>query len=182
MFTVRIFSSLLPQLITTPTMLDDKYYCEIVWDFIQNNFTNAVEFEGLPMIVVTDQQGTARTLSLSGWVMMMSGRVKWWSPKSHFKWIFIIYQFGLSARTFWVSVSGSTYPYPKQFEHLIYNGLDALKSFYISQTTSICVVAKVRWQSHRVVITVNVQLYHTVEETIHHNWMMISQRPYRSLV
>ena len=66
MFTVRIFISLLPQLITTHTMLDDKYYCEIVWDFIQNNFTNAVEFEGLPMIVVTDQHGTARTLSLSG--------------------------------------------------------------------------------------------------------------------
>lgn len=72
MFTVRIFSSMLPQLITTQTMLDDKYYCEIVWDFIQNNYQSAVEFEGLPMIVASDMEGTARTLSLSRLVNLNS--------------------------------------------------------------------------------------------------------------
>ena len=65
MFSARVFSSLLPRLISDKVMVADAYYCEILWDYVSKNFSDVSPFEGLPLIMELDSDGRRLVHTLS---------------------------------------------------------------------------------------------------------------------
>lgn len=64
-FSASLFAKLLPVHLAENMLIKDAYYAEVLCQYIGNNFSDACQFEGLPLIVATNNSHRQQVLSLS---------------------------------------------------------------------------------------------------------------------